>query len=258
MRNINWKLIAATVFGAAALSTQAHAGWYGGDCAHYYGSENGTGVCVEYTDNTTAPNKWHIGSDNNVTTFKGPFVTPPTPVDGQYTHDTMENFRFIGQSNLSCLNGTVTASNCTLELDGKVKVDGTTVNIEVSDGSVTGSGLCGNITIDDFAWYIAPNDSHDAVDFGPNGGIPISGQPPYVGAVGPIGFTVKGPLGIVTLIDITDSHIHDVTFDNNGTSPSSFDFNNKIYENGTENDTGCSIDGTLYVADDNDIDIHFQ
>lgn len=246
---------------AALLSLPAYAGWYGGDCDYHYSQPN-SGVCIEYTDENGE--KWHMNSHGGTPSYKGPFAPPLTPTDGVYSSGPMDNFVFRGQTDLSCFNGLVTLT-CDLELEGKVKKDGTNVNIEIVDGDAInayGDSLCNSVVIGDFPWYIGPNNPTAPVPSSHWDGITIGGTPIIpLGSVGSLGFQVENPVWPYIppfLVDITDAHINDVAFSNQGTGPSTFSFDQDILNNSDGSSTGCHIDGVLEVQNGVDVDIYYQ
>ena len=238
------KIYLAVAIGAASLglSQIANAGWYGGDCETHY-DLGGSGVCVEYTD--TNGNKWHMNNHGGTPSYKGPFVTPPTPVDEVYSSGTMENFIFTGPTSLTC--GSISL-DCDLTLEGQVLKDGNVVKIQVVDGdAAAGDLLCGSVSFDQWPWNAGNNTDHTVFD-----GITINtSSPSYTGAFGNIFFSVW------PFIDVNDAHIHDVVFANNGTSASSFSFDNELVVGASDTGTDCFIDGVL-TAVGSDVDIYFE
>tara|TARA_R110001606_G_scaffold326791_1_gene473553 strand:- start:4986 stop:5588 length:603 start_codon:yes stop_codon:yes gene_type:complete len=120
--------------------------------------------------------------------------------------------------------------DCTLNLTGDVSVSGGQAFIDVTSGSVSGSGLCGLITLSGFPWYASdtaggaagvsdtPSPATADVSGFVNGiQVLIGGQPSCGGTI-PVVFSNGNPI----------------------TAASSFTFNDVITGSG-----GCSVDGVL-------------
>lgn len=203
-----WKNIAigAISITGLAFSQGAWATWNAGTCP------SGVTPCIE--------------QDFNGSTY---YTTTQGALQGDVNGDS---FVFEGVTDLSC-SGLPTAT-CDLTLEGKVNIlsGGSTINITVDNGSVSGSGLlCGVLSVDSFDWYLASNST--TTGFGPSTGVAY-GSSPYVGAFGTI---------TVPPVITTPSYVKDVTYDNAGT----FSFNSDLYEEGTTTSTNCSVVGDLDV-----------
>ncbi|SOC28046.1 hypothetical protein SAMN05877962_1322 [Alloalcanivorax xenomutans] len=222
------KIIMLSALGVASfgLTQAANASWDSGACPQPH---TGPAPCVERNINGT----WEH--------FNG---------DGSHADEWHGPIEFVGTSTLGC---SIATAECTLSLTGNVKKfqDGSGnwhIGIQVVDGDVTGSGLCPGINLSGFPWYAGPTTMHTG--FSSSTGIPYPG--PYVGNMGNINLTALG--GLIT---VNNSHVHDVTFDNNGSGASYFDFDSPLYTGGnSDNDSGCDVDGRLFVNTYDDINIY--
>lgn len=233
----------------ALIATPASA-WFGGSCADHY-ANGGCGVCVEVFDGNCW---WHVNGpdgEHSDPTWKGALPTSgECPAYGEESSASESPFIFSGATDLACVG---LNAACTLTLEGLLKKEDGSLGVQIVDGSVAGSGLCSLIEMD-FPWWAGPDSQHSG--HGAGSSIPI-GTPPYEGSVGNIAFRVRNPLFIPPyLVNISDAHIHGVTFTNE-TGASCFTFSNDILYS-DESSTGCSIDGKLCVQNGKDVNVYNQ
>lgn len=248
--------VAATL---SLVGVPAFAGWYAGSCADHY-ADGGCGVCIEHNSGL---GWWHIngpGSLHTDTSWNGSLGNEVPGAYGTPSTGSMTPFLFSGDADLACFDGAVNL-DCTLSLSGVVKKDGSTVGINVVGGDATpGNTLCNYV--DMFfttPWGAGENNQHTIFN-----GINVNTNPPLIAGIGNIAFRVRNPLLFPpNLVNISNAHMHDVVFDNAGsTSASCFSFglngsDPKIYDS-AHNPTGCSIQGELCVQNDEDVNIHYK
>ncbi|WP_416390847.1 hypothetical protein NR756_13200 [Alloalcanivorax xenomutans] len=212
------KIIMLSALGVASfgLTQAANAGWEMDDCSN---SPSGPAPCIEWSNGTDT---YHFNGDGG-------------HEDDWHGHPSGGDFVFQGNTVLNC--PLTPELDCTLTLDGQVKkfeVDGQWhIGIRVNDSEVSGGLLCGAVDVGGFPWYLGPTNEHDVFD--ENSG--ISWPASLIGNFGNIDVTA------LTIPVATNTHIHDVTYDNVNT----FSFDGNLYENGTEVDTGCSVVGDLQL-----------
>lgn len=224
MNSIKLSTLFFGTFGVISLafSQGAMANWEDEDCSQ---SPSGSAPCFEYYDDS-AGDTYHFNGDG-----AHEDVWHGSPLGGDLT--------FTGDTVLTCPG--YPELDCTLTLDGQVKkfedANGWNVGIKVTDGSISGGLLCGSVDVSGFPWFAGTLNTHD--NFGETTGIAWPG--PLEGNIG--GSPDSGGI-IVSLFSsaiVSDSHIHNVTYNNVDT----FSFTENLYENGTDDDTGCSVVGDL-------------
>jgi len=226
------KVIMSAAFGLTLMVAAPTAmAWTSGSCpSGGYPAPNDDKPCFEYDG-------YYLTATGNDNTFLGDVNGDP--------------FVFSGRTQLTCGS---TNLDCDLELEGKLARNsdgsgGWLVNLEVSGADVSalpdGAGtpfLCSVVGVGGFDWHVAPTSEH--ANFTSSGGVPY----PFVGGnlVGNVG-GAPGTSGIdvsagFTLVD--NAHVHDVVYDNPN---STFQFNSTLYEDVTDADTGCTVNGDLSV-----------
>lgn len=229
------------VLSALAISQAANAGWYEGNCALHSTS----GLCIEYQDANGL--WWHTHPGGG---FKGPLSPASTytpPGDHTVYHSgTMADFRFCGETTLSCaIIGDLT---CDLCLDGRVNQTNTLAQIMITGGDVTGADpLCGDVSMSSFPWYVDAGHNYTS-----SGGIPITNNSGvYSGNVGTTVFSVGG-------INV-NGDVHDVTFYNNDPAASFFRLTKSPVNNITFglHIPVCTLTGDLTVTNVPDVNVRY-
>lgn len=218
-------IMAAVPIGAILATSNAHAA-----C----NANTSSWDCVE----------WDTGNANNT---GGNYIGPggTSTVGGTGTPSDSDVFTFTGRSNLGC---SIASAECDLTLYGQVKVSDVAdeLGIKVTGYNLAGGGLCDSIELRGFPWYAADVSEHDSFVAGSaitNSGtlVPYSGT--ATGNMGNIGI-----YAFFGLINITDGHVHNVTFNNVSNGDSYFHFDSAVYVDGSsDNDSGCDVDGDLYT-----------
>lgn len=242
------KIATATLFGAVLLggSQSAFANWDPGPCTA--ADKAGPAPCIEYEDSSTTPvTWWHFNGDPlHTNQWHGPNDA------GGSTGSATNTFEFTGTSTLSC--GSLEAT-CDLTLNGQVKkfqdASGNwKVGVKVLSGNVgSGGALCGAISVGGFPWYAGPDNPNTDPYHGPydnSTGVDYPGPtaPNLIGSMGTIDVSVF----LVPQCTVSDTHIHDVIFSNNGSGVSYFQFANELFTF-PHSGTGVSVNGQLLVND---------
>lgn len=222
------KLLASMVVGGslALMSAGASAGWEAGKCPEPH---TGPAPCIERNNGGV----WEH--------FNG---------TGGHDNDWHGPFEFEGTSTLGC---SIAQPTCTLKLVGNVQkfqddAGQWNVGIQVVSGQVSGGLTCNGIALSNFPWYAGSTATHSG--FSASTGIPVPG--PLVGNMGDISLTALGGL-----ISVNNAHVDNISFDNNGTGLSFFNFSSKLFTGGAaHNDSGCKVDGKLYIKNYDDVNIY--
>ncbi|MBL7250220.1 hypothetical protein ACLD02_10495 [Alloalcanivorax sp. C16-2] len=148
-----------------------------------------------------------------------------------------DDFEFAGSGTLECPSQTL---NCSISLDAQVKKfqddqDDWRIGIKVNEANLSGGFLCILADLEGLPWYLADSGTHD--NFGNDDGVPWPG--PITGNIGTLDVPLAG---------ISDIHAHGVSYDNYDT----FNLTGDLYENGTDDPQGCSLNGALQLQGDVD------
>lgn len=240
---------ALLTFGLALLGTSqfASAGWVAGQC-----TSTGPAPCIEYFNGTS----WsHFNGDGgHADIWHGPSGDAP---DDQDPGTRTNTFEFCGDTSLTCGSAVV---ECELCLYGQVRKcydDSNStwkVGIRVMDADVTGGAfsLCGFVSVTGFPWYIDENSEHGPYSNDCDVGIPYDSTATptidLIGSIGPIGVSVP-LLGI----NVTNGHMHDITYNNIDTFVFGVDWRDEIIYNSSEGSTGCTVTGSLEMQPSNNI-----
>ncbi|MEP2588088.1 MULTISPECIES: hypothetical protein [Gammaproteobacteria] len=167
-----------------------------------------------------------------------------SPANNPNVWDTIQTngtapFTFEGTSNLSQYG--IPVNGCLLTLTGDVTILGSgDLEVEVTSGSVTAqsgsSSLCGSVTLSGFPWVAT---------------VPASDSQADADALDDVQGTFTG-VSVYGLGSCGGDGTVDAVFNNNGatvsnSNPSYFQFNDSI--------GNCTIDGTVYVVDE-DVDAY--
>lgn len=223
------KRILASAFGVSlmGLSQMSAADWHPGACAQPH---TGPAPCVERTSDGGATWEHFNGSGDHADDWHGPFS-------------------FSGTSAIGC---SFLKFYCDMKITSELREfedeNGWNIGIKILSTEAIGSSTCEGMEFTNLPWFVGDVGAHQG--FNDSAGIPYPG--PYMGNLGHIDFTAIGGL-----VNFADAHIHGVTFENSGNDPSFLDFASPFFTGSdADNDTGCDMDGTLYIENYDDVNIY--